>query len=51
MLAKLSSTERVRFTINGQEPRYYNALLKIASEQHPVVSAVKHAEKSLAAPR
>ena len=40
-------TERLRFMTFGEIPRYYNSLLRIASDQHPMVSAVKDAERLL----
>jgi len=46
-LSKLSSTERLRFMSFGEVPRFYNALLRLSTEQHPMVTAIKHAERQL----
>ena len=46
-MSKLTATERLRFMTFGEIPRYYNSLLRIASDQHPMVSAVKDAERLL----
>jgi hypothetical protein len=48
-LARLSSTERLKFMSFGEVPRYFNSLLRVSSEQHPMVTAVKDAEKMLSA--
>ena len=49
MLGALTSTERLRFVAHGVVPRYYHALLRAASEQHPMVTAIKDVECSLSA--
>ena len=48
VLAKLSSTERVRFTLHGEVPVYKHMLLNVTSEQHPMQKAVEDLEASLA---
>jgi len=50
MLSTLTSTERVRYTALGEVPKFYHALLQAASEQHPMVSAVRDVERYLTAP-
>ena len=45
--SKLTSTERLRFFAYGEIPQYFNALLRVASEQNPMVAVVKDAERSL----
>ena len=48
-LSKLTANERLRFMTFGEVPRYYNSLLRLSSDQHPMVSAVKDAERLMAA--
>jgi len=46
-LSKLSATDRLRFMTFGEVPRYFNSLLRVSTEQHPMVTAVKNADRSL----
>ena len=48
-MSKLSSTERLQYVARGEVPLYFNALLGVSSEQHPMVSAIKEAERALSA--
>ena len=47
-LSKLSSTERLRFMSFGEVPRYFNSLLRLSSDQHPMVQTVKDATRLIA---
>ena len=50
MMSKLSSTERLQYVSRGEVPLYFNALLGVSTEQHPMVSAIKEAERALTVP-
>ncbi len=41
-MGKLSSTERLRFISQGEVPNYFNALLRISSEQVRPMHACHH---------
>ena len=49
-LNKLTSTERLRFVAYGEVPNYTHALLRVNTEQNPMVGVIKDAERSLVNP-